>query len=104
MNSVCMWESGKGVPTRANKAKVELWLKGELDGNEMLKPTNFQESFAKRVLRLRISYEMSQREFAEELGVSPTTLSGWESAKVMPSRVHEEVVNIWEENNKKEEY
>jgi transcriptional regulator with XRE-family HTH domain len=42
-------------------------------------------SFSKSIKRVRIEARMTQKQFAEALGVSFTTVNRWENRKTLPS-------------------
>lgn len=95
------WEIGAKRPTRANAAKVEMWLR---DGSRFdASPKVYEDDteldrgqFKVYVLRLRVRHRMSQDQLAEELGVTTTTVCKWERGHCVPTFYNYEMVKEWD--------
>lgn len=51
----------------------------------------------KKIRRLRERLGMSQRQFAEALGVKQSTVWRWESGRATPGETYREILRFWQE-------
>ncbi len=104
--SITSWETGKTSPGKKNKAKiVELRDKSKGEVDELLdRGEDSSDSAAEEIRSIRKEHGLNQSEFAEQVGVSPTTVSNWETGSTTPSSDRlEEIRNLDIEETEEEE-
>jgi DNA-binding transcriptional regulator YiaG len=100
--TISSWESGDTKPQKGNKEKiVTLREKSKADVEDMLDRADEQEekeqeeSTSVDVRSIRKKHGLTQKEFAEILDVTPTTVSNWEQGQTNPSQERiEEIRNL----------
>lgn len=82
--TISSWESGNTKPQKANKEKiVELREKSKSDVKEMLEQDD-KPVEATGIQSIREKHGLTQKELADKLDVTPTTVSNWEQGETTP--------------------
>ncbi len=95
--SITSWESGKTSPSRENRraianvaamarAEVDLALNRHEEGGKGRPKTREPELSPEEIRSLRDSLGLSQRALAEKIGVSPNSISNWETGSTEPRK------------------
>ena len=89
-NSVCRWEKGKASPRIQMLPKIAKAL--HVNEMELLYPSDdeypeskLNEKIVQEIKRLRLSRKITQEEFAEQVGVTWSTVARWETGEVAPA-------------------
>lgn len=86
--TISLWETGESRPQQRNKARI-ITLR-DMDKSQVDDILDREDSKTEwqgdRLKELRERHGLTQAEMAEELDVSPNTISGWEAGRMAPSR------------------
>lgn len=102
--TIWAWRTGKRVPLRYLIARIKLWEEMVKSGEIEINRDIVRSSFAKRVIKARLKYKLTQDQLGFELGVSHNTVCKWERGTA-PNVLNEERFNAWEKSvSKDKEY
>jgi DNA-binding transcriptional regulator YiaG len=86
-SSITNWEAGRATPGRKSRKRIEQLheMSAEEAKQELDSIRRPQVEFSPREIRgIRKEMDLSQAEFGEKLGVSPGTVSNWETGTSQP--------------------
>lgn len=95
------WEENEKIPTRANKAKIKLWIENGQVFQRDNRITQEDEEisykdFGHKILKMRIKYNITQSQMALELEISPAAIHRWENGQTIPSAFNMERLREWQ--------
>lgn len=85
--TISSWESGDTSPQKGNQERIqELQEKSKAEVDDLLESDEESDDTADEIRSVRNEHGLTQKEFAEVLDVSPTTVSNWEQGETNPSQ------------------